>query len=92
VLQVRNTHGVLPSSPPRAATWQVRNTHGVLGFAIAVTSASATPDHVEARAMRFLRSFVPSIGRMRKASYAANVAACVSSFLCDDTSLAGPGT
>ena len=66
----------------------VRNTHGVLGFAIEVTTGQASPAHVEARAMRFLRRFLPSIGRMRPATYAANVAACVSSMLRDDHSLA----
>ena len=66
----------------------VRNTHGVLGFAIDVTPGQASPAHVEARAMRFLRRFLPTIGRMRPATYAANVSACVSSMLRDDHSLA----
>ena len=71
-----------------AVDCSTRNTHGVLGFAISVTTASATPKHVETRAMRFLRTWVPTIGKMRPSEYAANVAACVSYLLRDDRNAA----
>lgn len=66
----------------------VKNTHGVLGFCISVTTGTASPAHVETRVMRFLRRFVPSIGRLTAAAYASNVAACASRMLRDDTNLA----
>ena len=64
-----------------------RCTHGVMGVVIAVTSATHTPAHIEGRVEAFLGRFLPSLGRMRRAAYTANVEAAVANKLRDDHNL-----
>uniref|UniRef100_A0A7S0NWL7 Uncharacterized protein n=1 Tax=Calcidiscus leptoporus TaxID=127549 RepID=A0A7S0NWL7_9EUKA len=59
-----------------------------MGFTVCVTTASATPLHVDRRVAAFLRKFLRSVGRMGRASFSANLAAAVANTLRDDHNLA----
>eukprot|EP00966_Prymnesium_polylepis_P013810 318524-Prymnesium_polylepis.1 len=59
-----------------------------MGFTICVTSASATPLHIENRTALFLQKFVRSLGKMSRATFAANVEAAAANTLRDDHNLA----
>ena len=66
-----------------------RCTYGVMGFVIAVTSATHTPRHIEARVEAFLaRRFLPFLSRMRKQTFLTNVEACAANKLREDHNLA----
>ena len=66
-----------------------RCTYGVMGFVIAVTSATHTPRHIEARVEAFLaRRFLPFLSRMSKQTFLTNVEACAANKLREDHNLA----
>ena len=64
------------------------NAYGMLGFEVQVTSSSATPAHIEERALAFLDGFVHrKLPKMRAAQYTATLEATVANMLRDDLSL-----
>ena len=67
-------------------TWQ-RDTKGMLGFAITITSAHASPCHMEARAHRFVGRFLQALSVMPAAVFHSNREAAVANRLRDDVNL-----